>query len=832
MIGRVLGRYRILSHLGDGGMASVWKAEDPLLGRIVAIKVLADALAQDEAARVRFRHEGEIAQDLDHPGIVPVSETGITDGRAWMCMAWVDGETLAERMLRSLPAITEACAIAAAVASALGYAHAHGVLHRDVSPRNIMLGRDGRTWLLDFGLALVEGATRVTRPGAAPGTVAYMAPEALDESTADPRSDLYSLAAVLYQMVTGVTPHGTDRSEAIRYRKLHTAVRPASERRPDCPADLETLLARALDRDPARRPADAEEFLEGLTGRAPHPTNPTRSRSAGELLARGDGVVYLGVPAFELPADVDDALRDLAGSLAAALRQRVGSVRRMHVLQSAGPVGTNGDARDWAMAEGANLVLLGRARRHHARVRVDIALLDPAGGVMLTGESLEGSTHDPIDLEDRLVATTRALFPVLHQEFAEVKSTEPDPRRELAGGVASDRYAQATRYLQRHDHAPSVDAAAGILEALVAGATAAPEHFATLARAYLAKYQLTHQHVWEARAAEAVDRALARDAALPIVQLALADLKAATGHRDEAAEHYAMALAADAGLFEAWLGLARLRATQGAFPEAEAACRRAIALRPRDWRGYSTLGTVYFRQGRYSQAVPPWRKVLQLSPDHARTASNLGAALFHLDRFEDSEAAIRRSLELEPDPAAYSNLGMVLFAQKHFEEAVAAFQRACDLRPADARFWGYLASAARRVPGLEGVRERAYERAIGLMREALERNPEDAQSWAILGGWLAVHARADEARSATARALELAPGDTRVLIDAATTYAVLDERARALDLLEEAVRLGYGLRDIEGREELESVRSDARYRRLAALAAPSLPEGRDLESPA
>jgi serine/threonine-protein kinase len=294
-------------------------AEDPLLGRIVAIKVLSSELASVEAARLRFRHEGEVAQLLDHHAIVPVFETGVTEGVSWMCMAWIDGETLAERMKRGLMPVAESCEIAATVASALGYAHANGVLHRDVSPRNIMLARDGRTFLLDFGLALVEGATRATRTGAVPGTLVYMPPESLLRTSEDPRSDLYSLAAVLYEMVTGSVRTG-DAQDAPRYQKLNTRPRPAGERRPDWPANVERLLARSLERDPARRPSDANEFLNCLREPASGPATRRDGRSAGELLARGDGVVYLGVPAFEVPPDGDDALSELGRALAAGLR--------------------------------------------------------------------------------------------------------------------------------------------------------------------------------------------------------------------------------------------------------------------------------------------------------------------------------------------------------------------------------------------------------------------------------------------------------------------------------------------------------------------------------
>jgi serine/threonine-protein kinase len=266
------------------------------------------------------------------------------------------------------------------------------------------------------------------------------------------------------------------------------------------------------------------------------------------------------------------------------------------------------------------------------------------------------------------------------------------------------------------------------------------------------------------------------------------------------------------------MGLAEVRAAHGQFEAAEQACRQGIALRPRDWRGYINLGWIYYRQGRFSQAIPPWRRVLKLLPEHPRAASNLAAALFQLDRFEESESGFRRALEIEPSAAAYANLGAVLYSQHRFAEAVTALEHACELRPADARFWGYLGGAARRLENGEERSRDAYDRAIGLMREALERNPEDAQGWAIFSTWLAARGQAAEARAAIERGLALAPGDMRCMIEAVHTYTLLDDLDEAFVQLARAVEAGCGLRSLEQSVELEPLRSDERYRRIVEEA--------------
>jgi predicted Ser/Thr protein kinase len=405
MLGRTYGRYRTVAPIGEGGMATVWRAVDPLLERDVALKLLSPPLARSPEARRRFRREADVAQLLDHPAIAPVFDSGESDTDAWLAMALVDGETLAQRMGRGLVPVNECVDIAAILASALGYAHARGVLHRDLSTRNVMLARDGRVFLLDFGLAKLEGASSLTRSASVPGTLLYMAPEVLCGGAADPRSDLYSLSAVLYELVTGTPPHPDDAPESLIYAKLNTTPRPANELRPDAPPALVRLLARTLDRDPAARPADAEEFLGDLRGpHGPEPTEPSGARSAGELLAEGQSVIYLGVPPFEVQVADQVQLAELATSLADALRRRLGSLRRLHVLQVRAPLEPDGDVLKWATLHGANLVIVGRLGRRGAHARVECTLLDPVGRVSLAGETVEGSWFDAFALEDRLVA--------------------------------------------------------------------------------------------------------------------------------------------------------------------------------------------------------------------------------------------------------------------------------------------------------------------------------------------------------------------------------------------------------------------------------------------
>jgi len=819
LAGRMMGRYRLSSLLGRGGMASVWRAADTLGGPDVAVKVLDAGLAGEPDARRRLRHEAEAAALLDHPAIVPVHDYGEENGHAFLSMTLIEGETLASRAARALLPIEEARRIVLALADAVGYAHAHGVLHRDLSPRNVMLTADGRVFLLDFGLALVAGLSRVTRPGSAIGTRHYMAPEQLLAAGADARSDLYALAVIFYELLTGNPPHRGDHVERLLYAKQNEPAHPVHELRPEAGTRYDEFFRRALAAELQDRFADAEAFSRALS----EPAVPAPERAPGgaweHVLADRRDVVYVGVPAFAVDGDAPATAAALAGELATALRRRLSKLSRLHVLMVGEPLDWNADARAWARGHGAQLLLLCRLRVRGARVRLDCTLLDPERGAALAGDVLDGPVEDAFGLEDRLVETARGLFPVLGDAVRADASTQ-DMR------LADEHQAQALRYLQRHDHQPSVDYAIALLERLADRENAPASISAALGRAYLAKLRLTKQHAWEARAATSIERALKRDDGSIMVRLAHADLLAQRGEFARSQGLYEEALAADPGLFDAWLGLARLQLAHGRYDEAERTCRHVIRLRPRDWRGYATLGLSFFRRGQHDRALAPWKHVLRLSPENVRGALNVAGAYFEMGRFPEAVRAYERAIAIEPNAEGYSCLGAALFAAGRHEEALRALERATVLNPADPIPWGNLGLATI-VHGKDDVRGREYvTRAAGLMREHLRLRPGDATGWAWLGNWLQTIHRSDEARDAIDRALELEPEEPHILVHAARVSVQAGRREEAIERLERAVAHGAStVRFPEDRDFME-LADDPRYRALLAPAASAAGDGR------
>ena len=271
-------RYTVTRELGSGGMGTVYLATDHSLGREVAIKVLPPSTRQYLGAD-RFQRELQIAARLSHPHIVPMYEAGEADGLLYYVMAYVPGETLADRIRRdgAMP-LDEALRFTAEMGEALQYAHELGVIHRDVKPSNILVSR-GHAFLMDFGVAkAMSGDSGPTGPaltgtGVVVGTAEYMSPEqAVGEKHVDARTDVYGIAAVLYEMLTGEPPFTGPSAQAIVARVISDPPRPIHTIRPDLPANVERALALALAKTPADRPAMAQQFVDLLL----NPGRPTR----------------------------------------------------------------------------------------------------------------------------------------------------------------------------------------------------------------------------------------------------------------------------------------------------------------------------------------------------------------------------------------------------------------------------------------------------------------------------------------------------------------------------------------------------------------------------
>jgi serine/threonine protein kinase len=287
------GRYRVEQPLGHGGMATVYLAHDEELDRPVAVKLLAENLADDAALRKRFLREARLAARLSHPNVVSVYDAGETDdGRPYIVMEHVEGVTLADvlRERRALPA-GEAAGLAVQACRGLAHAHAAGLVHRDIKPQNLLLRPDGTLKVADFGIARAAETTALTQAGTVLGTAAYLSPEQAAGEDVTSATDVYSLGAVLYELLTGRPPYEFDSLPELAEKQARGSITPVSELSPEVPPHVEDAVMRSLARNPAYRPASADALASELepeepaTNVAPAPRRPSRRGRAWLALA-------------------------------------------------------------------------------------------------------------------------------------------------------------------------------------------------------------------------------------------------------------------------------------------------------------------------------------------------------------------------------------------------------------------------------------------------------------------------------------------------------------------------------------------------------------------
>ena len=305
---RIGDRYVLVARLGGGGMADVWLADDEMLGRRVALKFLHERFAQDAQFVERFRREAQAAAGLQHPNVVGVYDRGETEGRHWIAMEYVEGASLKDLIGRGLT-VGEAVEIVRQVLAGTKFAHERGIIHRDLKPQNVLVDREGRARVADFGIARA-GASEITQTGSVLGTAQYLSPEQAQGLETSATSDLYSIGVILYEALTGRVPFEAESPVAVALKQISETPRRPSELNPQVPPALDAVVLKALAKDPLNRYQSADEFIAALDAAEVDPVRRDRARRRG----RRDPGRVRGVGAV-VPAPLGDRAR---GARAAA----------------------------------------------------------------------------------------------------------------------------------------------------------------------------------------------------------------------------------------------------------------------------------------------------------------------------------------------------------------------------------------------------------------------------------------------------------------------------------------------------------------------------------
>jgi len=732
----IAGKFRIIDEIGRGGMGIVYKAEDLKLKRAVALKFLPPHLMGSPELKERFLVEAQAAAALDHPNICTIYEFDQSDDRAFISMAFIEGRSL-RKMIDSGPLeLEEALKIAAQVAEGLQEAHGKGIVHRDIKSANIMVTPRGQAKVMDFGLARVAGATRVTREGTTMGTVSYMSPEQARGEIVDHRTDIWSFGVVLYEMLGGGLPFEGDQAQAIIYAILKEKPRPLTGLRPGLPPAIEQVVFKALEKDPDKRYQRFEDLLDDL-----------RAVAAGI---------------------VPDAIRARLG------REKIR--RRRKAILYAGAAGL--------VILAVVLMLTFFPGRAEAIDSIAVLPFENLTGDAEKEYLVEGVTDELIGQLAQISGLRRVISRTSVIRYKNTDKSLPDIARELN----VDAVVEGTVYQFGENVRIRVQVIDALREErnLWAKTYERPGNdvlvlYGEMARAIAetTKISLTVEETTRLAAARQVNP----EAHEAYLKGQFHWHKFTNKDLETALRYFELALEKDAGYAPAYTGIASVwgaRTYFGVLPREAwshslTAIEKSLELDRMSPEAHFWLaGIATWFDFDWETAEREFLLTLKLNPHYAQARVFYGLFLTGMGRFEEAKAQMRIGIELDPLNAMYqSYLGLAFLRGRRFDEAIAQFQRGLALQPDFADALGGLRGCYHQI--------RMYQEALDVSRrlyaatgdqdllEALNRGQE-------AGGYKEAMRQAAEALAARA--------NRAYALDIATLFTSAGEKGKALDWLE------------------------------------------------
>ena len=817
LLGRRLAHYEILEKIGSGGMGEVYRARDTKLNRDVALKILPEDLAKDPERATRFEVEARAVAALRHPNIVTIYAVEEVDGVRFMAMELVEGKTLAQVIPPGGLPLDRFLDIAIPLADAVAAAHAKGITHRDLKPDNVMVEPDGRIKVLDFGLAkllevgLVSDLTlsigpRSTQEGRILGTVAYMSPEQAEGKPVDPRSDVFSLGIVLYEMITGDRPFQGDTHISTITAILRDTPKPVHERTHAAPRQLDRILQRCLEKSPDRRYETARGLRNDLDSlrveESSQPSVPVKASSetgsrltwigiaavvlsivagAGAYLLRGGERPAPAAPSpakpsmivvfpFENMGAADDQY--FAAGISEEITSRLSALKGLGVVSrtSANQYDRKGKTMPMIAADlGVDYVLDGTVRWAKgaggaSEVRITPQLIRAREDRQVWSASYDRSMDQIFRIQSEIAGeVVDKLGMAVGGKEKEALDTAPTDNVEAYHAFLRARELSESIRFSREDEESAI--------ALLEEACAKDPRFLR-AWADLAKDHAGFIHfAWDtseerlAKSKSAVDRALAIDPDSPWAQMALGYYHY-WGRKDYASAEAALSKA-QAGLpgsgdVAQAIGVVRRR--QGRFEDAAAAMEKSITLDPENALFYFTMGETQTVLRRYDAARKSFERCAALSQDPTTAYMNLGRVAILQGDLPQARSWIARSQQTVSKSNELRSLRLALVLT--LEDYDTALRLAEDIPEASNAQFAFECRAAAKgwALQLKGDTKAAHAelaKALDTLdRYARDGHPDESNYHSIRGRVLAQLGRTDEALSEGRLALTLRPAST------------------------------------------------------------------------
>ncbi len=841
-----VGRYTIRERLGVGGMGEVYRADDSVLKRSVALKRITPKASGDPVYRIRLLREAERASSISNQHIAAVYDVLEDDSDLYLVMEYVEGETLRHRLKQPLdPSLF--FHFARQCAEALAAAHARGILHCDLKPENIMITPANEVKILDFGLAKTlphselgpDSDATTSKSTNISGTPSYMSPEILMEQAPDQRSDIFSLGVVFYEALTGVNPFRADTFVGTTDRILRETPPPIRTANPRIPVALEKLIFKMMAKRPDDRYASANELLHDLGivergGRGPEifttrhwyrapaviaialiavialaiATGWWRSRSRkANAVAPTRHVAVLPFRAL----NNDPNTQAFSSGLTETLTTKLGSLSQRYALQVVPPgeIRTQhiGSAQQARGTLGVNMVIEGSLQQSGNLMRINYNVVDAQTLRQLRAGTITAQAENAFSVEDQVVdsvlgALDLELGAADKTAFANRGTNEP---------AAYDFYLRGRGYLQDYEKPENVDSA---IEVFTRALNRDPNYafaYAGLGESYWHKYEITHDSEWMSKATGACQKSVSLAVDAPVGYTCLGLVYNATGQYEQAIEQFQRALKLDPNNDDVYRGLAFGYEHVKRFDEAEATYRRAIAMRPQYASGYNWLGRFLHERGRYAEAIEVFRQSTELAPDSFRGYYNLGGAYTSAGKYDDAVAPLQKSISIRPTLGAFANLGTVYFYLGKYPQAAEAYEKAVQLDPQDSTGVGNLAEAYYWIPGQQKKAQATYQSAIALAEKSLKVNPRDLALVSEIGIYHAMLGQAAEANQWTQRALQMDAADPDVLLNASLVAAHFGQDQSAIDYLQKAIVAGVAPETVLHSPTLNRLRSNPQF---------------------